>query len=105
MKEKELNKLKQLDRIEYLLRKQEIGEHDSYVTISFFNFMIMIIGWLFIVACLLYLMADKSTALFQKFPAVFLIFRWGIFICVILDIIIICLHYRKIKKLDKRFKK
>jgi hypothetical protein len=102
MKQINFEKLKQSDRIEYMLRRQEIG--DFYFCTFNFCLMMIFINFLFIILALLYHIDFKSFALFNILSSFVMVIKYGVWTCIIVDIVSLIFHLKKIKKLDERFK-
>ncbi len=95
-------KLKQLDRIEYLLHFKTMREDFSPFSPTVTNMLFILNITLFLFGTL-FLIAFKSVALLQITPKIFYISIWLIGVSIFLDIIINSSKTKAIFKLRERF--
>jgi hypothetical protein len=102
MKKEEFLKLKQLDRIEYILLNEKNNFSPS--TFNFIWEMLVILGYISILGLLMFGFF-QNLSLFKILPAFAVFFRWGLVIFVVLDILQFFNYFKNKKRLDQRFLK
>lgn len=96
--------MKQLDRIEYLLIKERQEKSFGLSTIFYIWKMLLILGFLLVLIILLFGFWQNFTLIELISPIIF-IFKIGLVLTIIYDIINIFIYFRNSKKLDDRFLK
>jgi hypothetical protein len=104
MNKEEFESMKQLDRIEYILRKSRIENELSFQTPSFIWNIIEIFAFLLVLTLLMYI-AFESKALFSIFEPLAQTIKYIIIAVIIWDVISYMVYVRRVKQLNERFKK
>ena len=102
MNKQQYQKLKQLDKIEYLLLKRDLDEKHQFSLFSSFGGIIYAIMWYMLFAILL-LGFWGSKELFYKMSLLAIIIKFTFIIICILYIINLILYFLKLKRLNKHF--
>lgn len=96
-------KLKSIERVEYMLHKEQVYNHFRPIFIREFNAIFMLNVILLIIATM-FIIAFRSETLIQIVPLIFKISIYYLLIIFLLDVINISNRSKAIKKLMKRFK-
>jgi len=105
MDKEKFQKLKQLDRIEYLLYQRDLKDRFSgSVTISMIWTMFYVWSVVMILALLMYI-GFESLTLFNVLPSLAIVFKWALIASVIMDVLTTILAIRRRKKLNDHFLK
>jgi membrane protein YdbS with pleckstrin-like domain len=105
-KENTLLKLNQLDRIEFYLAKQYIGNKFIDLNIvSVFSSFIYILMWLCLFILLIYnINIEIALTILRVIPNIWLLMKWAIVFLAILQIIFIVQQVIRIRKLKEEFR-
>ncbi len=100
---KQFWKMKQEDRVEYLLHVKHIEEHNQLQTLSFIGSIFYLFFYIIIIGLLFYIAFDNISILTIILPFLTL-FKWMLLFIIVIDIFIIIRRNKKFKELNKRFK-
>ena len=105
MDKEKFQKLKQLDRIEYLLYQRDLKDRFSgSVTISMIWTMFYVWSVVMILALLMYI-GFESLTLFNVLPSLAIVFKWALIASVAMDVLTTILLIKRRKKLNDHFLK
>lgn len=103
MKSAQFLKMKQLDRIEYLLSKNSLNEEYSIGCVLKSAWTYFWIVMELLVIGLLFYLAFKSFVILDVFVILSKVFKPMLLVLLIVEIIALVIHLKKSKKLDRRF--
>lgn len=102
MKREQFEKLKQLDRIEYILRAEAIDRHNSFYFFSTLGGIVVVWFYILVLGMLAYI-AFENTSLIYAILKLRPLFAGILIFVIIFDAVTLFRRLSSFKKLDKKF--